>query len=71
MEHIKLFEEFDDSIFEDDITTFDGDLGTINIKIDGDHKYKLRITSEIKKVLRSFQGERHLFIDDVEVNPYK
>ena len=47
-----------------------GEFGIVNINIDGSGFIKERVIDEIKKVLIKFQGERHLFVDGKEINPY-
>ncbi len=63
---VKNFKEFNkknQKLNEDDI------YGVINIHIDGNFKYKHQVVNGIQKVLSQYIGERHLFVDDKEVNP--
>lgn len=68
MSHIKKFEKFtnDDGekINEDDR------YGVLNIRIDGDSRVKKLAVSAIRKSLNSIAGERHIFVDGEEVNPF-
>jgi len=48
----------------------DNMFGIINISVDGDFKYKHQVVNGIRKVLSQYMGERHLFVDGKEVNPY-
>ena len=43
----------------------------VNIQIDGNGFIKNRIIEDIRKILSKYQGERHLFVDGKEINPYK
>lgn len=45
-------------------------FGNVKIQIDGEGFIKNKIIDEIRKVLNKYQGERHLFVDGSEVNPY-
>jgi len=46
-------------------------FGIVNIHIDGEGFIKNSIVNDIKKLLFKYQGERHLFVDEKEINPYK
>lgn len=45
-------------------------FGVVNIHIDGEGWIKNAVIQGIKKTLSNYQGERHLFVDGKEVNPY-
>lgn len=67
---IKTFNEHLDVNYNSQINE-SGEFGVVNIKIDGSGFIKDQISKDIKQILSKYQGERHLFIDGVEVNPYK
>ena len=48
----------------------DGRFGVVNIHIDGEGIVKNGVIKGIRKLLNNYQGERYLFIDGGEVNPY-
>lgn len=62
MKHLKKFED------HENINRLD--FGVINIHIDGKSINKHKIINDIKDVLAKYQGEKHLFVDDEEVNPH-
>jgi hypothetical protein len=66
MKHIKLFEENLFEVLNEEVDHF----GIINIHIDGEGFIKQAAISKIKDALKNFQGERHIFVDDKEINPY-
>jgi len=67
MEQLKKWDEFFDKKINEEL----GEFGSVNIHIDGNGFIKNAIINEIKKILIKYQGERHLFVDDEEINPYK
>ena len=64
MKHIQKFEE---NKINEEVKEF----GVVNIHIDGEGWIKQATINAIKDVLRKFQGERHIFVDDEEISPYK
>ena len=42
----------------------------VTINIEGDGFIKACIINDIRKALSKYQGERHLFVDSKEINPY-
>ena len=54
----------------DSISELNHDFGLVNIEISGNGFIKEKVYIEIKKVLSKLQGERHLFVDGEEINPY-
>lgn len=60
--------------------TYSGDLdgsnkhdeyfGIVNIHIDGEGFIKNAIIKDIRSILNRYQGERHIFVDGEEINPY-
>ena len=84
MNKLKMFEDFDDvyqptvdntttqpKIGDNNIPHVNHDnLGIVNIQVTGEGFIKNAILTDIKKVLSKYQGERHLFIDGNEINPY-
>jgi hypothetical protein len=77
MSKILKFEEHQNTLNEeigmfvnDEVTNNDNRFGVVNIHIDGNGTIKNMIIPHIKKVLKNLQGERHLFVDDKEINPY-
>lgn len=45
-------------------------FGNVTINIIGNGQLKNRMVDEVRKSLRRFIGERHLFVDGEEVSPY-
>ena len=62
----QLNENKDTEIINEDKKPF----GVVNIHIDGEGWIKNHVINEIRKTLRQIQGEKHLFIDEKETNPY-
>lgn len=46
------------------------DLGTINVNVYGDGRYKNNLIDEIRHIIEKYK-ESHLFIDGVEIDPHK
>lgn len=64
--NLKTYEDFHIKEFVDSDA-----FGDIIIKIDGSSAYKNKIVDDIKKILSNYQGERHLFVDGIEINPHR
>lgn len=47
-----------------------GEFGVVNINIDGEGWIKNRVVEDIRKSLKYLKGEKHLFVDGDEINPY-
>lgn len=63
LKHIKSFNT--QKINESD------EFGLVNIQIDGNGFIKNSVIEDIRKILSKYQGERHMFVDGKEINPYK
>jgi len=66
MDEIKGWNDFFNKKLNEELNEF----GIVNVHIDGEGFIKSQIINDIKKVLIKYQGERHLFIDGEEINPY-
>jgi hypothetical protein len=73
--HIQRFNEHQENLNISDVSDSikinenDG-FGVVNIQIDGNGFIKQRVVEDIRRILSKYQGERHLFVDDKEINPY-
>jgi hypothetical protein len=70
MKHLKTTQELNETTDTSDDKKTD-QFGLVNIRIDGVGYIKRRVLEDIRKILSKYQGERHLFVDDKEVNPYR
>lgn len=66
MKHIQKFEELKENKLNEEVEEF----GVVNVHIDGEGWIKQAAVNAIKSALSKFQGERHIFVDDKEINPY-
>ncbi len=67
---LQTFKEYN-NLNENGKLNEDSDFGIVNIHIDGEGFIKYHVIQDIYKIIKKYQGERHLFIDGEEVNPYK